>query len=155
MAPPSTALLVPSMPRTLLPPPPTLPSGVLSCLKRNTSWLCMKLKWEREIEGNCRDKKALTSQVFSARRPVASAGHLPGAGTTQRGTRVESGELNAGVKGQGLVSGQHHLLLLLLGTKEGTSLQLFVFGSELGGPLVVGRALLKLIYLCIYSTSTS
>lgn len=115
----------------------------------------MKLKREREIEGNRRDKKSLTSQVFSAGRPVASTGHLPGAGTTQRGTRVESGELNAGVKGQGLRSGQHHLLLLLLGTKEGTSLQLFVFGSELGGPLVVGRALLKLICLCIYSTSTS
>lgn len=54
--PSSIALLFPLLPLTLPPPPPTLPSGVLSCLKRNTSWLCMKSKREREIKGNFGDK---------------------------------------------------------------------------------------------------
>lgn len=89
-SPSSAALLVPSLPLTLPPPPPTLPSGVLSCLKRNTSWLCMKPKREREIKGNCGDnalQTALASQVFSAGRPVTSAGHFLGWGPLPRGTR--------------------------------------------------------------------
>lgn len=53
--PSSTALLVPSC----LPPAstsPTLPSAVFSCLKRHTSWLHVKSRREREIEGNCGNK---------------------------------------------------------------------------------------------------
>lgn len=102
-SPSSAALLVPSLPLTLPPPPPTLPSGVLSCLKRNTSWLCMKPKREREIKGNCGDnalQTALASQVFSAGRPVTSAGHCPGMGAApERDKRTESGQRDAGGKG--------------------------------------------------------